>query len=178
MVHFTSAHCDSFWDIYYDMLKKPNDITKYSGHVSQHMLITHCCIHKDLKKLRENHHQEEAFFTFMSRSSQHAGKHWYLLCKELPKLFFNDAFSLLQKHVNQWRKISLFPTVMLAQHEIAQNITKWHLSTPIDGISTTCTFLKRCINIQYFINFATEFVPVAALEEVPFLWNVDKLWFA
>ena len=75
MVHFTSAHCDSFWDIYYDMLKKPNDITKYSGHVSQHMLITHCCIHKDLKKLRENHHQEEAFFTFMSRSSQHAGKH-------------------------------------------------------------------------------------------------------
>ena len=100
MVCFMSTCCDSFWGIYYDVLKTPNDVTKRSGHVSRHVLITFYCVHNDLKKLRKNHHQEEAFCTCMSRSSQHAGKHYNLLCKELPKLFFNCTFSSLQKHVN------------------------------------------------------------------------------
>ena len=69
---FLSKCCDVHWDKHFDILKKPKDITKYSGFISQ-MIPACCCMKKYLELLKRNCATLEGFASFMSRQNKHAG---------------------------------------------------------------------------------------------------------
>ena len=92
-----------------------------------------------------------------------------MLCLQLPKLFFNDALTLLKKHFNQWRSEKTFKTLFISKPETPSNIAQWHLGTPSSEGSIWYDFLKRAMHVPSFINFATELVSVQALQQESFM---------
>ena len=79
-------------------------------------------------------------------------------CDKIPGLYFNDAFSLIQKHMDQWRKEPLIRTVFLSQKQVATNVAKWCLGMEVDNTSIKYEFLDRRINPSGFIIFTSKHV--------------------
>ena len=101
MAYFLSSYCDVHWDIYCNILKKPNEFTGYSGFISQHMIPEYYCMKTDLENMKNSFAALEGFSSYNSRRNLHAGDECKIMHEQLPNLFFNDALTLLKKYFDQ-----------------------------------------------------------------------------
>ena len=151
------------------MLKKPNELTGCSGFISQHVMPTCYCMQNDLDEMKRTYSVLEGFSSYNSRRNLHADEEQDMLCLQLPKLFFNNALTLLKKHFNQWRSEKTFKTLFISKPETSSNIAQWYLGMPSSEGSIWYDFLKRTMHVPSFINFATELVSVQVLQQQSFM---------
>ena len=119
---FLFVYCDAYWDKHCNVLKKPSEIASHSSFISYHMFVIYYCIHVYLKVLSINYENNKAFSVFVSRKVKYNNEEQHCMHNELPSKFFQDALTLPQKHMDQWRRFQLMKPVFCRNQQLHQII--------------------------------------------------------
>lgn len=113
-------------------------------------------MHKDLKFITNNYNTLDGFKIYIARKDLHSNNEKEKLYEKLPKMFFEDAKNLLEKHMDQWRSHKLLQTIFLYQTEITTLVAKWNLEYPIYDSIIQYDFLHRTLDARKFLSFISK----------------------
>ena len=108
----------------------------------------------------------------MSRFTTHSADEQQKLHTDLPKYFFQDIFTLLEKYFDQWWKPNLACAAFLSESALAKHFASWVLGHLTQDASIKHNFINRIMHVPSFIMFASKIVSCFEISEKIFLLNI------
>ena len=156
---FVVAYHDTVWEKNMKWFQHEDEETGEPGFLSVHMPVRTYILWRDLKELQHKWREMDAFKHFLDLSNDITDKeNKKIITETIPTKFFGMALESFHKHFDRWR-IDHVELAMASEHETAEVVAKWIVSTPAsEYIVNGCFYSQKHqtnVDVQQMLTFLT-----------------------